>query len=799
MKSLAYFSPFLPQKSGISKYSHDLLIYLRNHYDITLVSDMDDVLEDLKVISFAEFEDAMNKKTFDRIIYNMGNHSILLNIYKCLLKYPGVVILHDFCIAHFISSLHGEYNNNDLLQHILKDYGLRGVVGYFFNDYMNFGAHYPLNRNLIENSKCVIAHTKRALELAKQIYNNESLLKLVPLARANANVDKRSAKRALNLENTRVYGVFGFVQPSKQNLEIISSWARVMRDKNAILLIVGEIAQNLKYYEERMLKILREHNVNNVRFIGWADNETYTQYLQACDVCISLRKKHLGEASAALLDAMNYENTVITNFSGFEEYSIYVPYIDENGSQLDSALLMAYECRNELAKFSKKLIERRHNPELCASKIAQITEEAYNSTKFIRCFKHRILIDITVIYLNDVRTGISRVVWQQLNAIIQSTNIPVYAIAYDYELKNYKFVNEFILRAHGVAIEDNEVQEVIPQNGDIFYQPDFVVMYGNYYEVAIYEAYKNGFFDRFKKAGGEVYVLIHDLLPLTHPEFFPFGAAQLHLTWAQTLKNIGANLVAISKRVADDLLSFGFENINVVHHGTHFNRTVNTTFKKNTSNQDKDCILTFLMVGTLEERKAQKAVALNFLRLQDEGVQARLIIIGHKGRVDNDFNEFLNFCQIDAKDLLIKLEEAKPSNETQTAKSKNLNKNSKLLSRLHNNPNTNIYFTSFASDDELAKLYFYCDALIAASIDEGFGLPLIEAASYGKSIIARDIAVFKEVAGQNALYFKDNLDLYNILKAVCQGRLKLKEPNQSTRTWKDCAKELLEVFGVNNE
>ena len=119
MKSLAYFSPFLPQKSGISKYSHDLLIYLRNHYDITLVSDMDDVLEDLKVISFAEFEDAMNKKTFDRIIYNMGNHSIHLDIYKCLLKYPGVVILHDFCIAHFISSLHGEYNNNDLLQHIL--------------------------------------------------------------------------------------------------------------------------------------------------------------------------------------------------------------------------------------------------------------------------------------------------------------------------------------------------------------------------------------------------------------------------------------------------------------------------------------------------------------------------------------------------------------------------------------------------------------------------------------------------------------------------------------------------------
>ena len=36
---------------------------------------------------------------------------------------------------------------------------------------------------------------------------------------------------------------------------------------------------------------------------------------------------------------------------------------------------------------------------------------------------------------------------------------------------------------------------------------------------------------------------------------------------------------------------------------------------------------------------------------------------------------------------------------------------------------------------------------------EGFGLPLIEAAQYGLPIIARDIPVFREVAGENAYYF----------------------------------------------
>jgi glycosyltransferase involved in cell wall biosynthesis len=44
-------------------------------------------------------------------------------------------------------------------------------------------------------------------------------------------------------------------------------------------------------------------------------------------------------------------------------------------------------------------------------------------------------------------------------------------------------------------------------------------------------------------------------------------------------------------------------------------------------------------------------------------------------------------------------------------------------------------------------------ALIAASEGEGFGLLLIEAARHGLPIIARDMPVFREVAGEHAFYF----------------------------------------------
>ena len=43
---------------------------------------------------------------------------------------------------------------------------------------------------------------------------------------------------------------------------------------------------------------------------------------------------------------------------------------------------------------------------------------------------------------------------------------------------------------------------------------------------------------------------------------------------------------------------------------------------------------------------------------------------------------------------------------------------------------------------------------MASSEGEGFGLPLIEAAHFSLPIIARDIPVFREVAGEAAFYFR---------------------------------------------
>jgi glycosyltransferase involved in cell wall biosynthesis len=123
---------------------------------------------------------------------------------------------------------------------------------------------------------------------------------------------------------------------------------------------------------------------------------------------------------------------------------------------------------------------------------------------------------------------------------------------------------------------------------------------------------------------------------------------------------------------------------------------------------------TFLMVGTLEPRKGHRQVLGAFERLWRDGADVALVIVGKHGWLIDELAERL---------------------------------------RRHTEFGQRLFWLEGISDEYLEKLYAASTCLIAASEGEGFGLPLIEAAQHRLPIIARDIAVFREVAGQHAYYF----------------------------------------------
>ena len=108
--------------------------------------------------------------------------------------------------------------------------------------------------------------------------------------------------------------------------------------------------------------------------------------------------------------------------------------------------------------------------------------------------------------------------------------------------------------------------------------------------------------------------------------------------------------------------------------------------------------------------------------------------------------------------------------------------------RFHPEHGHRLHWLEHADDTDLTQLYRHASALLAASEAEGFGLPLIEAAQFGLPIIARDIAVFRELTQGHAFFFADLNNPDNLATAL-QSWLYLhqngQEPASKPIKWQD--------------
>lgn len=79
----------------------------------------------------------------------------------------------------------------------------------------------------------------------------------------------------------------------------------------------------------------------------------------------------------------------------------------------------------------------------------------------------------------------------------------------------------------------------------------------------------------------------------------------------------------------------------------------------------------------------------------------------------------------------------------------------------------NIHFTDFVADDQLAWLYQNTDCYVFPSLMEGFGLPSLEAMSYGAPVASSNASCLPEINGKAAHYF-DPLNIDDMARAVSE-------------------------------
>jgi alpha-1,3-rhamnosyl/mannosyltransferase len=113
-----------------------------------------------------------------------------------------------------------------------------------------------------------------------------------------------------------------------------------------------------------------------------------------------------------------------------------------------------------------------------------------------------------------------------------------------------------------------------------------------------------------------------------------------------------------------------------------------------------------------------------------------------------------------------------------------------------------VVFTGFVPDEELCRLYNTCTVFVMPSLDEGFGLPAIEAMSCGRPVIVSSGNSLEELVGDAGL----TVDPHNVEELAaaidrifsCEDlRRCLAEraiQRASEFSWETAARQLLEVF-----
>lgn len=124
------------------------------------------------------------------------------------------------------------------------------------------------------------------------------------------------------------------------------------------------------------------------------------------------------------------------------------------------------------------------------------------------------------------------------------------------------------------------------------------------------------------------------------------------------------------------------------------------------------------------------------------------------------------------------------------------------IQKIRNSKYNNIYILSNITEDQKAYLYSKCEAFLFPSLCEGFGLPPVEAMSFGKPVFLSRLTSLPEIGGDVAFYW-DELEPQKMAKIVQEKMILFNsDSNYSYRikgnskkfNWDDCVRGYLDLF-----
>lgn len=371
--------------------------------------------------------------------------------------------------------------------------------------------------------------------------------------------------------------------------------------------------------------------------------------------------------------------------------------------------------------------------------------------KKFRSHSPKIIVDVSFISFSNLGTGIQRVVnnvYTNIARIREKDVIPG-RVLHEIYITSRKYHDDVF----HISYDGREYR--LP-----FYEGDKFLLLDS-----IWDYYKdfNAILPQAKESGTQISAVVYDLIPILYPELFSSEQFVNNFRqWQNLSLSQCDNVLCISRTVADAVANY-YKSARIkrdkplslyyFHMGSHFEEVKGQVRKEIADFVSQGNV--FLMVGTLEIRKGHVTVLEALEKIRKQGKSAKLLIIGHDGWKNNEF-----------------------------------------MKKLQNFSFGDILWIQDATDAELHWAYRHVSALIVASRDEGFGLPLIEAAYFGVPIICSDIPIFREVTEGHATFFKvmDSDSLAEILIKWMHTEVHPDSKKIRLYSWKESAQEILDIM-----
>lgn len=224
-----------------------------------------------------------------------------------------------------------------------------------------------------------------------------------------------------------------------------------------------------------------------------------------------------------------------------------------------------------------------------------------------------------------------------------------------------------------------------------------------------------------REQGCRVNFLIHDILPITHPQYYTYrwrenfkkrfyeslSYVETYFCVSEETRRSVANLAELAgmSAIRTTTSHNGLDPLPVNTHVSLSQRITDVLMQHSHF---------LLMVGTIEPKKNHIYVLDQLTPLWREGFEDPLLIVGRGAWMSDS-----------------------------------------IIEHIRNHPylNKKIFWFDQVDDNSLAVLYRRARFLVFASEAEGFGLPMIEALSCGLPVLAYDIEIVREIAGDFARYF----------------------------------------------